>query len=381
MFTKFMLPLVAALGLAFAIYNVAKLQREAPASSPLVDPPTAPKIRSIAGSGIVEAKRENIPIGTKVPGVVDKVYVVIGQKVKANDPLFHIDDRELRAELVSREAAVAAAQAQLHRLKNAPRAEDIPPAVAAVEEAKAKLQDARASFRRTKQLFDRTMATPGEFDRDMYMEKAAEAALARADADLKKIWACSWIEDIKVSEAALLQAQSQVESMKILLDRLTVRAYVDGDVLQVHVRPGQFAALQWNEPLIILGDLDTLHVRVDVDENDLPMFERETKAIATLKGRPGVRFDLDFVKVEPYVIPKKSLTGDNSERVDTRVLQVVYALKSRPASVFVGQQMDVYLKANVPKDLSLEANPDMKRPFEDDPSPRPVEKTAARPAA
>lgn len=379
MFMKLVLPLVAAGGLGFAIYNVVQLQKQPPASQPLVQPPTAPKMRSIAGSGIVEAKRENIPIGTKVPGVVDKVFVVIGQKVKAGDPLFHIDDRELKAELVSREASVVAAEAQLHRLKNAPRAEDLPPAIAAVEEARAKLQDAKASFRRTKQLFERSMATPGDFDRDNYMEKAAEAALARSEADLAKIKAGSWVEDIKVAEATLLQTKSQVDSMKILLDRLTVRAYVDGQVLQVHVRPGQFAALQWNEPLIILGDVDTLHVRVDIDENDLPMFERDTQAIATLKGRPGVRFDLDFVKIEPYVIPKKSLTGDNSERVDTRVLQVVYALKSAPSRVYVGQQMDVYLKANVPKDLSLDANPDMKRPFEEDPSPE--QKPASRPAA
>jgi hypothetical protein len=50
------------------------------------------------------------------------------------------------------------------------------------------------------------------------------------------------------------------------------------------------------------------------------------------------------VRVEPFVIPKKSLTGDNTERVDTRVLQVIYALEDSTAKVFVGQQVDVYVK-------------------------------------
>jgi hypothetical protein len=95
-----------------------------------------------------------------------------------------------------------------------------------------------------------------------------------------------------------------------------------------------------------LGDIHRLHVRVDIDENDLPYFSTTSEAVATLKGRPRVRFPLKFVYVEPYVIPKQSLTGYNSERVDTRVLQVVYELPvDRAVEVFVGQQMDVYLKA------------------------------------
>ena len=98
--------------------------------------------------------------------------------------------------------------------------------------------------------------------------------------------------------------------------------------------------------MIVLGDIQRLHVRVDIDENDLPYFSRGAEAIATLKGRPQVRFPLRFVYVEHYVIPKQSLTGYNSERVDTRVLQVLYELpEKRPVEVHVGQQMDVYLKA------------------------------------
>ena len=121
---------------------------------------------------------------------------------------------------------------------------------------------------------------------------------------------------------------------------------MDGEILQLNVRLGQFAAMTWKEPMIVLGDINRLHVRVDIDENDLPYFSQGAEAVATLKGRPQVRFALKFVYVEPYVIPKQSLTGYNSERVDTRVLQVIYALpEERPVDVYVGQQMDVYLKA------------------------------------
>ena len=52
------------------------------------------------------------------------------------------------------------------------------------------------------------------------------------------------------------------------------------------------------------------------------------------------------MRVEPYVIPKKSLTGDNTERVDTRVLQVIYAIDPRGTPLYVGQQVDVFLSGD-----------------------------------
>ena len=54
-------------------------------------------------------------------------------------------------------------------------------------------------------------------------------------------------------------------------------------------------------------------------------------------------YPLEFERVEPYVIPKKSLTGDNTERVDTRVLQVIYSLDVTDRPVYVGQQLDVFI--------------------------------------
>jgi len=50
-----------------------------------------------------------------------------------------------------------------------------------------------------------------------------------------------------------------------------------------------------------------------------------------------------FVRVEPLVVPKKTLTGENTERVDTRVLQVLYAIERSDHPVYVGQQLDVFI--------------------------------------
>ena len=95
---------------------------------------------------------------------------------------------------------------------------------------------------------------------------------------------------------------------------------------------------------MVLGAIDkTVNVRVDIDEHDIPRFKKGAPARASLRGTPEVMYPLTFVRVEPYVIPKKSLTGDNTERVDTRVLQVIYSLDTTDRPIFVGQQMDVFI--------------------------------------
>jgi hypothetical protein len=124
-----------------------------------------------------------------------------------------------------------------------------------------------------------------------------------------------------------------------------VRALVDGQVLQIDVRPGEFVAAPSVEPLILLGNVDEMHVRVDIDENDIPRFIPGNPATAALKGSPNIRFPLSYVRTEPYVVPKKSLTGMNTERVDTRVLQVIYAFDPAGKPVHVGQQVEVFIEA------------------------------------
>jgi len=242
------------------------------------------------------------------------------------------------------------------------------------------LSDAEAAVGRTEKLFGRQMVAASDYDKDRYNFHAAKAAVAKAKADLERLLAGTWKEDLKVAEAAVAQAQSQVERTKVDIDRLTVRALADGRVLQLNVRLGQFAAMTWKEPMVVLGDVDVLHIRVDIDENDLPYFEEKAEAIATLKGRPMVRFPLRFVYVEPYVIPKQSLTGSNSERVDTRVLQVVYALpEDRPINVYVGEQMDIYLKAaSIPKGIMLEGGPETSLPFAEAPQRSPDPSSSVR---
>ncbi len=101
-----------------------------------------------------------------------------------------------------------------------------------------------------------------------------------------------------------------------------------------------------SQPLILMGSVSPLHVRIDVDENDAWRVRPGANAVGFLRGNKDIHTALEFVRYEPFVVPKKSLTGESTERVDTRVFQVLYRFDPDGLPIFVGQQMDVYIDAS-----------------------------------
>jgi multidrug resistance efflux pump len=227
-----------------------------------------------------------------------------------------------------------------------PRREELPALEARVRELRANLADQEDQQKRTRRLFARGASSEEEWVRRELAVQMAREQLRKADADLTLLKEGAWQPDLSVAQVAIDLAQAQLAQAETDLGRLTVRALVDGEVLQVNVHPGEYVAAQAGA-LVVLGSVTRLHVRVDIDEHDIPRLPGELEkapARAMLRGDPGRRLPLRYVRVEPYVIPKKSLTGDNTERVDTRVLQVIYALEQCPRRVYVGQQLDVYIE-------------------------------------
>ncbi len=290
-----------------------------------------------------------------MPGVVVEVLIKRGDHVRDRDPLFRVDDREVRGQVEIKEAQLESARAQLHRLESAPRAEDLPPLEAAVEEARAKLRESEVELARIGQLLVRDAASQSELDSRRFAWDATKAALALAQAEPDQGTERYLGGRHSGARVAVKLAQAELKNSEVILDRHTVRAPIEGDVLQLNVRPGQLATMSWNEPMIVLGDINRLHVRVDIDENDVPLFDKGAQAVAYLKGRSQGRFPLEFEYVEPYMVPKESLTGSSSERVDTRVLRVVYSLpEGCQNEVHVGQQMDVYIRVPAEREATFD---------------------------
>jgi len=351
MIRKFVLPLLAIAGVLFAVWTAVQSAKPIPPAAPVAEPPRPSFKNKISGSGIIEASTRNIAIGTHVSGIVTRVFVKVGDRVKARDPLFVLDDRTHQAELGIREAAVKEAEARLQRLKGAPRPEEVPIAEATVKEAEAIVEDLRQQLEIVERVRDRRAVSIEDINKRRYAVAIAQARLTRAVADLTLLKAGSWQPDIDVAKAALARSRAELGAARVEIDRLTVGAPVAGAVLQVNLRPGEFAQSGvLSQPLILLGNLDRLHVRVDIDENDAWRFSPDAPAVAYLRGHSEYKTGLTFEYVERYVIPKKSLTGESTERVDTRVLQVVYSFPRERLPVYAGQQVDVYIEDRTPSD-------------------------------
>jgi len=140
----------------------------------------------------------------------------------------------------------------------------------------------------------------------------------------------------------------RTETKQVQLERRTVVAPRAGRILQVNVRPGEYASATPKSAALILGDVKHLQVRADVDEQNAPRLQPGQTATAYVKGDTTQPIELSFVRIEPYVVPKVSLTGASTERVDTRVLQVIYSFE-RPQDhpVYVGQQVDLFVKTEI----------------------------------
>jgi multidrug resistance efflux pump len=346
--SKYVLPLLGVALLGVAVLHVARAQAPLPGLAPPVEPARRPFAETVVGTGIAEAQTENIAIGTALSGLVVEVDVRVGQKATAGAPLFRLDDRQLRAELAVRQAALASAAAANDRVASEPRKEDVEASAARLQEARAKLADRADQLRRGRAMTGGYAISRQEL---VGLEQAVEAARAQAEcaeAEHRRVVAGAWEPDRVVARAAVDEARARLRQTETELDRLVVRAPVDGEVLQVNVRPGEFVAGQPGQALVLLGNLGRLHVRVQIDEHDIPRFRQGAPARAELRGYPGQGRPLTFVRVEPYVTPKKSLTNDDTERVDTRVLQIIYALEPGAAGLYVGQQLDVFIDVGAP---------------------------------
>ncbi|MFZ5811679.1 MAG: efflux RND transporter periplasmic adaptor subunit [Thermodesulfobacteriota bacterium] len=290
-----LLMIVSLAGLALAVVVGIFSNPTPPKPEPVALPAQAPFATYIGGGGIVEPRSEIIEIGAPAAGIVGTVFVAVGDLVKAGDPLFLVDDREARADL-------------------------------AVEEARASHKDYAAQYALVRDVTDHRAVSKD----DVEQRKNAEL-LARAKVDSAVV--------------AVDSAQAEVEAARTALELLTVRAPIDAEVLQVNLRAGEYAATGvLDTPLLRLGDVTALHVRTDIDENDAWRFTPGTRAVAFIRGNRDLKAEMHFVRVEPYVVSKTQLSGTSTERVDTRVLQVLFRLEKDALPVYVGQQMDVFIE-------------------------------------
>jgi HlyD family secretion protein len=338
---------LAVLGLAVGIYAVATAKQRPPELPLAREASVNPFAHGVAALGLVEPLGRDVSIMAPEPALVAAVHVQVGEAVKAGQPLFELDTRGLQADLIRAQAAVAAGQAEVERWHALPRAEDLPPLQASIERAAAVVKDREEQMRLTEEAVRRSAANARDLSLAQYALDAARADLERAQADLARLKAGGWGPDLAVAQASLARFQSEVQALRLLVERMTVKSPRDAVVLRRSVEPGEFATTDPARPAMIIGDLSRLTVRAQVDEEDIALVGAQPRALARTRGAVPEQLPLRLLRIEPYARPKTDLIGTNVERVDTRVIDVVFEVTQPPkTSVYPGQAVDVFIESS-----------------------------------
>lgn len=339
-----------AIAIACAVFIPLALFRThdaAPEHAETIPRPTSPFKSAIFGVGIVIAGSDNISIGTPMHRLVDKVLVKVGAKVKAGDPLLYLENRDLKADLAMQLVAYDIAVAQLERLQAYPRAEDLETAAAALKSAEIEKKQAHSQFEMTSGLQDSRGISLEEINRRRFNDELAGAKYQAALADYKKIQAGTWKPDIDIAKLEIQRSKAEVERIKTSIRRTVIRSPIDATVLQLNIEEGEYPPSDTSmNPMIILGNTDEKRIKVSINQFNAPAFNPKARAVAYMQGDARVEFPLEFVRLEPYLVPKQHLTNDITDKIDTRVLQVVYRVTERSQQLLVGQQMDVFIETD-----------------------------------
>jgi multidrug efflux pump subunit AcrA (membrane-fusion protein) len=321
--SRLILAAIALAGALFSAWHVVGQTGTPARIEPPASPPQNPFAAAVAGLGEVEPSSEIVAVATELSGVVAEVAARAGTRVAAGDVLFRLDDRIYRAGLAQAEAEAVQARASIAEARASRAA-----AVAELERARADAARfttlVRENFAASRQRYETALADA----------RKAEAQLALADAR------------IAAAEANAARAEAAAARARVDLDRTVIRAPIAGTVLRVSVRPGEFAqAGPLDPPLVAMGTLDPLHVRLQVDEADAWRIAADAPATGFLRGDGARSAPLAFVRIEPQARPKRFLSNAPGERTDTRVVEVLYRLDPAALPVQVGQMLDVFVAA------------------------------------
>ena len=327
---------------------------------PVFNPASNPYAKGVYSVGIIESYQtngENINVFPEVPGTVTEILVTEGEIVRKGKPLLTVDDSVQKATVEQVKSQSEAALALLEELKAQPRKENLEVAKAQIEYASASLKSTQDQFEKQRKSYELNPKSVSKNDLDN-AENAVKVAKANLDVVRKQYEltkAGAWIYDIRNQEKQYNALSKAFTSANALLAKHTIRAPADGIILSIEAAVGSYISPQgaygtYTEgynPVVVMGSSQTyIAVRCYIDEiliHRLPPAS-QMKAQMFIRGT-NISAPLEFVRVQPYVSPKIELSNQRTERVDVRVLPVIFRFqKFKNIDIYPGQLVDVYIE-------------------------------------
>ncbi|QWF69402.1 biotin/lipoyl-binding protein [Methylomonas paludis] len=326
---------------------------------PVFNPAPNPYAQGIFANGMVESLQnsgENINIYPEVTGVVSQILVTEGQAVSKGTPLLTLDDSVQKATTLQLKAQADAALVMLEELKHQPRKEVLEVSKAQMLVAKANLLSAQVQLDKQKMSFalNPQSVSRDTLDNQLNAVKVAEANFQLAARQYELTKAGAWHYDIETQQKQYQIQYQNYMAANALLEKYTLKARSDGVILAISAAVGSYLSPQGvygsytqdMHPVLVMGSVaDQLAVRCYIDEILVPKLPATAKMQAKMFIRgTNTSVPLAFVRIQPYISPKIQLSNQKTERVDVRVLPILFRIE-KPAdlNVYPGQLVDVYV--------------------------------------
>jgi HlyD family secretion protein len=337
---------IALIGLTFKYQSDGPISRDArkanriavPAGGPV--PTLDPSI--FAAHGIVEPAQPEARLTADVAGRIAAIFVAEGDHVEKGTILAEIENFTMKSQVAASEARLAEAQGELDRTMHGMLSSDVSAIVFESQAAHANAKLAEEDLARTTELAKSGSVANTELVQSRQKYAAAQAGYAAASARTASARGGSRREDILIAQAHLRAAEALRNEAKAALGRSLVVAPFTGDVLRLKARIGEYHNPSTGDPLLILGDLQNLRIRLDVDERDIARVKVGVPGYVTASAFGGQRFTGKVVEIAKRMGRRTVRVDDPIDRVDVKILEVLFALDGSPPLI-TGQRVEGFI--------------------------------------
>jgi HlyD family secretion protein len=329
---------VAGLG-GYALSNL--LGQAKPLPSATSTPAQTPWVA--AAPGRVEAKSGDVRVGAAMLGRVLVVNVAMNDKVEAGEVLVRLEDEEQRTRLAAAEAEVGARVRERDAQPATAGREDVRRAEDAVYQAERALTGARY------ELDAALLAKRNEGGADRLVAEArkrvsdARDRLTREQQSFAIAQSRAGVPAPNRLEAAVIAARADVALAQLMFDRTRIRAPIAGTVLQVHVKPGEVISPSPEQPILTMGDPNTLVVKAELDERDIAKVKIGQRAFVRSNAFPGRDFEGKVTALAPALAPPRMSQRGPRRPTDVEVLEVTIDLDTK-TPLMPGLRVDTFFR-------------------------------------
>ncbi|WP_416825596.1 efflux RND transporter periplasmic adaptor subunit [Ectobacillus polymachus] len=262
---------------------------------------------TISASGTVAAAQQ-VSLNGDSATKVTAINVKVGDQVKAGQVLATLDDTDAKSKLANDQANLTVAQAKLNTVNQGATSDDINQQQISVSKAQITLNGAQQKLSDTQAQVDAKKMTQSDLNQANNAAQQAQQDYNLAVAKLNQLKEPPKTADVQTAKAAVDQASTALQAQQAALDKLTIKAPIDGVIVQVNGAVGDTSTN--GKALIVMDDANTsqLKITAQVSQSDISKVQNDMKATVTTSAVDSKTFNAKVTTIAPEATTTSGVT-------------------------------------------------------------------------